>query len=97
MKTFKRIMILFYLSGLLFSSCAVESQPRKIATLHEVTDPHNRMWATKNRLFATHSTDPLQMRSESMWYPYSIQNMHLYQLILNEQTDKWELYSVKII
>lgn len=68
MKTFKRIMILFSLSGLLFVSCAKENEPQKIATLHEVTDPHNRMWASKNRLFVTNSTDPLQMRTTVLVY-----------------------------
>ncbi|MCP4726972.1 MAG: hypothetical protein GY863_18165 [bacterium] len=39
---------------------------------------------------------PFKMRSENMQYPYSIRNNHLYQLILNEQTEKWELFSTRI-
>jgi hypothetical protein len=40
---------------------------------------------------------PFKMRSQSMPYPFSIQNNNLYQLILNEQTDQWELYSIAVI
>jgi hypothetical protein len=39
---------------------------------------------------------PFKLRSESNWYPYTIQNKYLYQLILNEQTSKWELFSMKL-
>ncbi len=68
MKTYKRMMILFSLSGLFFLSCAREMPPRKVSTLHEVTDPSNRMWTTKGRLFVTNSTDPLQMRTTILVY-----------------------------
>jgi hypothetical protein len=40
---------------------------------------------------------PFEMKSALIWYPYSIRNNRLYQLILNEQTNKWELYSNAII
>ena len=40
------------------------------------------------------TTVPFKMRSESVWYPYTIKNRRLYQLIINEETGEWEIYSV---
>jgi hypothetical protein len=39
---------------------------------------------------------PFEMQTEQVWCPYAIRNKHLYQLILNERTDEWELFSVDI-
>ena len=37
---------------------------------------------------------PFEMQSEHVWYPYVIRRRHLYQLVPNEQTNRWELFSV---
>ena len=40
---------------------------------------------------------PFKMSSNNIWFPYTIQNNRLYQLILNELTGNWELFSEKLI
>lgn len=39
---------------------------------------------------------PFEMQTEQVWYPYVIRRKHLYQLVPNERTHRWELFSVDI-
>lgn len=39
---------------------------------------------------------PLKEKDERLWYPYTIGNEKLYQLIENEETENWELFTVDI-
>jgi hypothetical protein len=75
MKIFAKTIILFCLPGLLFLSCEKVIHSQKLATLQEVNDPYHFMWATKNLLFVTDSSDPLKKRTTIL--VYSLENYQL--------------------
>lgn len=56
-------IILLAISGFVFLSCINNTEPRKIAVLHEVTDPGQSLWIRKNHLFVANATDSLKMRN----------------------------------
>ena len=68
MKSIRQAIFLFCLPGLVFISCATETQTQKIATLHEVSDPYYLMWATENFLFVTNSPDTSKMQTYVLVY-----------------------------
>jgi hypothetical protein len=50
-------------------------QLRKMAALHEITDPHYSMWAKENMLFVTNSSDFQKMRTSI--FVYSLEDFQL--------------------
>ena len=106
MKNSIKLLAFFCMSNLLIFSCGENSSPRKIATLHQINDPHHEMWAATDRLFVSISTDSLQQRSTVQVYSlnngqlinsfggpevFRIQSAHSVELFL--QPDKFAVNS----